>query len=301
MKSFNKLSFLFKQRKDVGSKIGPPSYPGSSGIFYLDSPIGVEPETTTLVNAMTVAPTAVRQTNINNLIKSLKDSGVWSKLDVLHLYRAHTEQAARLNWKNPGTHDLEDVGTPTSTFLTDDALQSNSGGSNTNCYQVADSYTTDEMNNDTYQHRPGSNSLGILVEEDTRWGTIVGFYGPYAISYLRNEQTTTEWWIRSHNMERQLVHTGVKGVNEYSHFGWSDDGTDAVRHFFDGSVQATGTTASRDPFDTNTHPLKVFPANINASFKIKLIALHSGGNLTNTEWTSLYNALETFRAAVDAE
>lgn len=32
-----KLRYLFKQRKEVGSRIGPPSYPGSSGIYYLDS------------------------------------------------------------------------------------------------------------------------------------------------------------------------------------------------------------------------------------------------------------------------
>ncbi|QIV65748.1 hypothetical protein Cp1R7AA1_202 [Mesorhizobium phage Cp1R7A-A1] len=59
----------------------------------------------TYITAMTVTPDATRQNLINDLVKSLKACGAWSKLDILGIHAAHTEQAAKLNLKNP-THSL---------------------------------------------------------------------------------------------------------------------------------------------------------------------------------------------------
>ncbi|RUW56364.1 hypothetical protein [Mesorhizobium sp. M8A.F.Ca.ET.021.01.1.1] len=59
----------------------------------------------TYISAMTVPPDATRQNLINDLVKSLKVCGAWSKLDILGIHAAHTEQAAKLNAKNP-THVL---------------------------------------------------------------------------------------------------------------------------------------------------------------------------------------------------
>lgn len=59
---------------------------------------GYLPEATALFGRMTVQPDATRKGLINTLIKSLKDGGVWSKLDALWLAAAHDAQAARRNW-----------------------------------------------------------------------------------------------------------------------------------------------------------------------------------------------------------
>jgi len=71
--------------------------------------------TLTLLAAMTTQPDATRQGHINTLITSL--SSIWTKLDVLYVLAAHDNQAARLNWKNPGTLTAALVSTPT--FTTD--------------------------------------------------------------------------------------------------------------------------------------------------------------------------------------
>lgn len=59
----------------------------------------------TLFAAMTVQPLQARKAPIDDLVKRLKATGIWAKLDLLHVYAAHTEQAALLNWKSPGTFD----------------------------------------------------------------------------------------------------------------------------------------------------------------------------------------------------
>lgn len=79
-----------------------------------------EPETTALVAAMTVAPSAGRKTLINNLILSLKSAGVWTKLDFLHVIAAHDAQAGRINWRNPA--QVATVG-GTATFTVDRGYQ----------------------------------------------------------------------------------------------------------------------------------------------------------------------------------
>lgn len=59
---------------------------------------GVDPATAALVARMTGAPGVARVAAIDALVRALKDSGVWAKLDILYLTAAHDEQAARRNW-----------------------------------------------------------------------------------------------------------------------------------------------------------------------------------------------------------
>jgi hypothetical protein len=54
---------------------------------------------------------------IDRVIRGLKQSGVWDKLDVFYMLAAHDEQAGRLNWKNPGT--LTATAVNALTFTTD--------------------------------------------------------------------------------------------------------------------------------------------------------------------------------------
>lgn len=81
-------------------------------------------EAQTLISAMTTAPTEIRSMYITRLINSLKLSTVWDKLDVLYLMAAETAQAARLNWKAPGTFTLAAVGGGT-TFTADRGFRGN--------------------------------------------------------------------------------------------------------------------------------------------------------------------------------
>lgn len=76
---------------------------------------GFAPESQRLFLQMSVAPGGARKNLIDRTIKSLRAAGVWDKLDILYLLAAHDEQAARQNWKNPGTFTLTAVNAPTFT------------------------------------------------------------------------------------------------------------------------------------------------------------------------------------------
>lgn len=57
-----------------------------------------ESETLALFARMDIRPDTTHRTAINNLIKSLKTAGIWSKLKCFYIMAAHTQQAALLNW-----------------------------------------------------------------------------------------------------------------------------------------------------------------------------------------------------------
>lgn len=49
-------------------------------------------------------PTAQRKRQINLLINTLKSADIWSKLDLFYMAAAADNQAAKINWANPGTN-----------------------------------------------------------------------------------------------------------------------------------------------------------------------------------------------------
>lgn len=83
------------------------AYNGSALVFraYLDP-------AQALFDAMTVKPGATRRLLIADTIRDLIAAGVWAKLDLFYVLAAHDEQAARLNWKNPGANTLTAVNSP---------------------------------------------------------------------------------------------------------------------------------------------------------------------------------------------
>lgn len=85
--------------------MGP--FEGARTAVLLDG--GYDGAAVTLFAAMTTAPTSARKVLIDRTIRSLKAAGIWSKLDDVQVYAAHDEQAALLNWKNPGTFNGTNV------------------------------------------------------------------------------------------------------------------------------------------------------------------------------------------------
>lgn len=87
-----------------------------AGVFGANIPpvatVTYDPSAVALFAAMTVQPSVGRKINLNNIIVSLKNAGVWQKLDVLYMMSVQTAQQASLNWINPGVDTLVDVGTP---------------------------------------------------------------------------------------------------------------------------------------------------------------------------------------------
>lgn len=71
-----------------------------------------------LFAAMSPAPDAARQQLLNTYITGLKSAGIWPLLDILYVLAQHSAQAARLNFKDPATFTLANVGAGP-TFETD--------------------------------------------------------------------------------------------------------------------------------------------------------------------------------------
>ena len=76
---------------------------------------GFEPETIALLSRMSTTPDITRRNIINDLIKGLKDDGIWNLLDVLVINAAHSAQAGILNWIN-SSHTSTLVNAPTFTL-----------------------------------------------------------------------------------------------------------------------------------------------------------------------------------------
>jgi len=92
----------------VGLKLDLGLGVNSGGKFYT-----YQPETKTLLSALTGTYSLARKKQIDVLIKSLKTAGIWAKLDVLQMYAAPTAADAVVNWKSPGTFNATLVNSPT--------------------------------------------------------------------------------------------------------------------------------------------------------------------------------------------
>jgi len=73
-------------------------------------------DTLALIARMDVDPSLDRKIAIDELITGLKEANVWTKLDTLYVYSAHTKQAALLDWVR---HTKTATMNPASTFVAD--------------------------------------------------------------------------------------------------------------------------------------------------------------------------------------
>ena len=77
--------------------------------------VSYQAETEAIAAAFTTPPTTARKNLIDQAVVALKTAGIWAKLDALYLFAAADSQAAKINWKAPGTYDAAEVTAPTFT------------------------------------------------------------------------------------------------------------------------------------------------------------------------------------------
>lgn len=63
---------------------------------------GTDPDALAVIARMTTPPPAANYKAANDLVRSLKLAGVWSRLEALQIYAAHDAQSALLDWVRPG-------------------------------------------------------------------------------------------------------------------------------------------------------------------------------------------------------
>ena len=84
---------------------------------------GFEAETLAVLAAYTVEPDGATQILMNDIVVELKTRGMWALLDTFYVMATNEDAGARVNWINPGTFDLVDVGTPS--FVVDEGYDFN--------------------------------------------------------------------------------------------------------------------------------------------------------------------------------
>ncbi len=205
-------------------------------------------ETVTLLRALTGTYSTARKIQIDKLIKSLKASGIWAKLDVFQMYAAPTAADAVVNWKSPGTFNATLVNSPTleadrgitgdgaSSYIRSGFIPSTNGVN----YQKdssglhiviktevdgvkADAHVYDGTNYINFISRYASTQSIFMLNQTsstsaTIAGTSIGFFqllrtGATAIARRRNKVETATATTASSNLPTKEVYIGAQNNN----------------------------------------------------------------------------------------
>lgn len=236
--------------------------------------------TQTLIAAMPVAPSGARTALIDTLVVALKDAGIWTKLDMLHVMAAHDVGAALINWVNPGTHNLTRFNS--CTFTTDSGFSGN-GSSMYVSPGVGQTGLTNYTQNDAH--------VGMWVtagnNADNQLGTLrTGTSGTFLV--LRAAGTcyyNINSWAGGNTTFTQANNTG--------HLVAVRTSSTAIEAFVNGSSGSTGLKTS-DATDTDNFSILRTNAAIYSSSSTRIGISHWGASLSSGEVSSLYTALNAY-------
>lgn len=190
---------------------------------HVNSGPSVLPQTAALVAAMSTPPTAARKSLIDATIRSLIVSGVWARCDAIYVLAAHNSQAARLNWKTPGTNTLTVINSPV--FTTDRGYTGDAVSAALSATYAGSNYTQNDCSISCFglTGPGGGNSFALTNSTPAqraavrvRSGTLGGVTLSSATSIFATTSTNT--------MPRMLTgtRTGAAGFDIYSNGAFAD-------------------------------------------------------------------------------
>lgn len=235
-------------------------------------------ETSTLLAAMTVQPDQTRRYLIDDLIGSLKTAGVWTKLDFLHVMAAHDAQAARINWITPAQ-----VGTVsgTVTFTADRGYAGDgvSGYIDTGLnYSTLPTYRQDNAHIGVWCVTEAQSTNFCIGSITTNLGVI-------------NPRSTTNQQVSRVNASSgaSIANSVAKGHSVATRGNATNQSG-----YKNGALLGSPALAS---VAITTNVITYFRA-VSGYDSRQVAAGHGGINLTATEITDLYGALNTYMTAV---
>ena len=246
---------------------------------------GVQAETTALLAAMSVQPSAARKTVIDNLIVALKNAGVWTTLDMLYVCAAHDAQAGRINWINPAS-----VATATSspTFTTDRGYIGTASG-----------YLATGVNwSALTKFTQNSAHLGAWIQNDatvgnTNTSVIGGATNANRYSVIPKIITTN---VQSLRVNGTTVSSFAIATSRGHHLGNRANSAnfDAYK---DGVLLGNTVVAASVP---QAEEVWICRNTITAQTVHTVCAAHIGSSLTGPQITALNSALTSYMTAVGA-
>lgn len=240
----------------------------------------VQAETTTLLAAMTVQPDLSRRYLIDDMILSLKNTGLWTPIDFLFVPAAHDEQAGRVNWKNPAT-----VGTNNGATFTANRGYTGNGTS---------AWIDTGLNWSTLGHFLRDDcSVGLWAVTTDLLNQAIG--GVTASRVLITVGSTPAIGSKLNSSAAALTNNIVscKGYSAITRSVGTDYNVYKDGAFLANNVAASAAIVS----DTVALLRNVTAYSINSSF---LGAVHGGGGLTAAQIANLYSIVSTYMVGVGA-
>lgn len=239
---------------------------------------GIPSEATSLFAKMSTQPDDAQKTLYINLISSLKSAGVWTKLDYLYLFAAHTAQASLLNLT--GNFNALIVGSQT--FTTNRGY---AGAANAGKY-------IDTGFNPTTASSPKftQNSANIMC-----WSR-----STTANNFICGTSSGTTTSIDPSSGSAAVCGGGTAAAsppNASGCFLGVRENSSTVRIYRNGSLLASNTSSTSAALPNTTHTFG--KAGI-YGFTGNYCAGCAGSSLTSTEAAALYSALYTYLHAVGA-
>lgn len=236
-------------------------------------------EALALFARMTPEPSAARKTLINDLIVSLKNAGIWTKLDCLYVLAAHDAQAAQRNWK-------------------------------------ADQFNLTAVNSPTFTVDRGYTGDGSTSYLDTGWDPVnngVNFVQNSADLFIWSRSNTREdkhaigttgAYINTWNLSIDTMSHALNAAADNSFPPGAADGlfllsrlNSAEYHVYrNATLLGTRTVASLAPPSID---FRICASDTLFSAR-EYAAAGFGGGLTSTEEANLHSALNTYLVAVGA-
>lgn len=241
-----------------------------------------------IIDACSVAPSDVRKLTINDLVVRLKGFSLWTPLDCLWMLAAHDAQAARLNWKNPGTFDLTLQNTPS--FTADDGYLTN--GSN--------NYLDTNFNPSTAGGNYAQNSATFGIWTSTSGQSAASaagwFDGTDGISIVPRSTADAIG-----GRVNQTAQTGTAAAGTTDGAGLTmlnRSGASALQFYKNGASVALTTNATQASVALNSASLRLgsITASSFAAFNFRAAVI--GSSLTSTQQGSLYGILNEYMRAL---
>lgn len=250
-------------------------------------------EAKALFERFTTPPTAQRKTLINDLIVSLKDAGVWSKLDALYVMAAADAQAARQNWI-ADQYNLTAVAAPT--FTTDrgylgDGVSSylstgfNPTSASTPNYSLNDSHTS------VWSRTNSQNSAAVSIGARTTSTTAQS---------LMIVRTAGDGFIARINQDASTG-SSVPNTGSTGHLYSQRTGATAKETFRNGSSLGAATEASAAVPDASIFVMALNTGGSAGNYDARQMASASiGASLSSQQVSDFHTALSTYLTAVGA-
>lgn len=228
---------------------------------------------------------ASRASIIDDFIGSLKQAGIWTKLDALNVFAQENATAALVNWKRPGTYDVTLFNSPT--FTADRGF----AGNNSNMY-IDTNFNPTTAISPQYTLDSASRFARVLSvpSNDIIWGDTANFHNAFSLGsgagqvYLRMNCTNASGEMTSTDASPAGFLCGNRS------------GSSAQQIYKNGASVTSNTVGSSALQNVNFSILRC-----QTNYGVAQIGLHGfGSSLTANEHVALASAEAIYMRAIGA-